>query len=479
MSERATQAAAVPAERAHAPSLLLQRCGCGGSAGLDGECAECRDKRLQPKRFAQAKLEIGPPDDAFEREADRVADTVASGGMADVHGRVASSPAQRQEEPPEEEEEELVSIDRGGSAGSGAALPAGTRSYMESRLGYDFGSVRVHSDQGAATAARSVRARAFTVGRDIVFGAGQYAPESNAGRRLIAHELTHVVQQGAARSLDGGGREELLETAGERVQRDLALEVPHPEAVAAPLTADEIRDAISYNEYRFKDPWSIRTIRDVLGLPPVPAIVDADLVQTIAQWQAEHGLDEDGKCGPDTTATIVAELRAEDQRRDALLLLLDNYVTATTTAGPTFGTCRRFNWVIDWSTSLRSGFIVQEIQNTNTINDCTGAAQAAPSTPLYWEAWPVDANGIVGDTGSDTWSRARRPGTTGTWGMRGRVYTVLRLDPAAGFVAGAVPDAGILRSTVVRPTNLGPEVLTRRAGGQWDCCTAPFFHRAR
>lgn len=470
--------APLPFEASHPAPLRLQRCACGGSAGLDGECESCREKRLQLKPFMQAKLEMGPPDDAFEREAELVADTVGAGGVADVRGRVGSSPVQRQGDVPEEEEEELESIDRGGSAGAGAPLQAATRSYMESRLGYDFGSVRVHADQRAATAARSVRARAFTVGRDVVFGAGQYAPDSHAGRRLLAHELTHVVQQGAASPL-GERRDQLLDTGGPRLQRDLALEVPHPEAVAAALTADQIRSAIAYNEYRFKDPWSIRTIRDVLGLPPVPAIVDADLVQAIAQWQAEHGLTEDGKCGPDTTATIVRELRAEDERRDALLLLLDNYVTATTTVGPTFGTCRRFNWVVDWSTSLRSGFIVQEIQNTNTINDCTGAAQPAPSTPLYWEAWPVDANGVVGDGGSDTWSRARRPGTTGTWGMRGRVYTVLRLDPAAGFVAGGVPDAGILQSTVTRPTNLGPEVLTRRAGGEWDCCTAPFFHRAR
>lgn len=479
MSERATQASAVTAEASRAPSLLLQRCGCGGSAGLDGECAECREKRLQLKPFAQAKLELGPPDDAFEREADRVADAVASGGSGEIRGRVPAGGVQRQEAAPEEEEEELTNWDRGGSPGTGSPLPIGTRSYMESRLGYDFGSVRVHADQDAAAAAGSVRARAFTVGRDVVFGAGQYAPASDSGRRLLAHELTHVVQQGAAAPIGGDRREQLLDTGGPRIQRDLALEPPHPGAVAAALTPDQVRDAIAYNDYRFKDPWSIRTIRDVLGLPPTPAIVDQALVEAIAQWQAQQGLTEDGKCGPETTATIVRELRAEDQRRDALLLLLDNYVTATTTAGPTFNPCRSFNWVVDWSTSLRSGFIVQEIRNENDIRDCTGAVQPAPSTPLYWEAWPVDANGVVGDTGADTWSRARRNNTRGTWGMRGRVYTVLRLDPAAGFVAGAVPDAGILRSTVTRPTNLGPEVLTRRAGGVWDCCTAPFFHRAR
>lgn len=462
------------------PLLIQRKCACGGSAGLDGECAECREERLRRKPQLQAKLELGRPDDEFEREADRVADAVAGGeGPAEVHARAPERAAQRQPAAPEEEEEEVLEIDRGGIDGPSSSLAGEVRSAMEGRLGFDFASVRVHSDDRAAASARALGARAYTAGRDIVFGAGQYAPATDPGRRLLAHELAHVVQQGAAPRLPDTAGEKLRETGGLRVQRDLALEPPHPEAVAVPLTPAQVRSAIAYNQYRFKDPWSIRTVRDVIGLEPVPAIVDEALVQAVARWQAERGLTADGQIGPDTTATFVAELRAEDERRDALLLLLDNYVTAVTTTGPTFGPCRRFNWVIDWETSLRSGFIVQEIINDNDIRDCTGAVQAAPSTPHYWEAWPVDAHGTVGDTGSDTWARARRNGTRGTWGMRSRVYTVLRLDPAAGFAAGGVPDAGILRSTVTRPTNLGPEVLTRRAGGRWDCCTAPFFHRAR
>lgn len=55
--------------------------------------------------------------------------------------------------------------------------------------------MRVHTDEGAAETAQAVNARAFTVGRDVVFGAGQYQPETNEGRRLLAHELTHLVQQ--------------------------------------------------------------------------------------------------------------------------------------------------------------------------------------------------------------------------------------------------------------------------------------------
>lgn len=79
---------------------------------------------------------------------------------------------------------------------SGQPLDTGTRAYMEPRFGHDFSQVRVHTDAKAAESARTVNALAYTVGRDVVFGAGQYAPRSSIGQRLLAHELTHVVQQG-------------------------------------------------------------------------------------------------------------------------------------------------------------------------------------------------------------------------------------------------------------------------------------------
>jgi len=80
----------------------------------------------------------------------------------------------------------------------GRLLDPSVRAFMEPRLGFDFSQVRIHTDALAAESARQVRARAFTLGQDIVFGAGRYAPHTEAGRRLLAHELTHVVQQGGA-----------------------------------------------------------------------------------------------------------------------------------------------------------------------------------------------------------------------------------------------------------------------------------------
>lgn len=82
----------------------------------------------------------------------------------------------------------------------GRPLDASTRSFMESRIGYDFSRVRVHTDGSAAASARALGAQAYTSGTTVVFGAGRFAPESSEGRRLLAHELTHVVQQDGARS---------------------------------------------------------------------------------------------------------------------------------------------------------------------------------------------------------------------------------------------------------------------------------------
>ncbi|MEK6300589.1 MAG: DUF4157 domain-containing protein [Acidobacteriota bacterium] len=84
----------------------------------------------------------------------------------------------------------------------GQPLDAATRAFMEPRFGHDFSGVRVHTNKRAAESARAINALAYTVGRDVVFGPGQYQPHSSEGSRLMAHELAHVVQQGDG--YDGG-----------------------------------------------------------------------------------------------------------------------------------------------------------------------------------------------------------------------------------------------------------------------------------
>lgn len=111
---------------------------------------------------------------------------------------------------------------------SGQPLDAGVRSFMEPRFGHDFSRVRVHTDERAAQSARAVNALAYTVGRDVVFGAGQYAPQTSEGRKLIAHELTHTVQQSftnhhAVDSLSVSSAND----AGEREAEQAASDISH------------------------------------------------------------------------------------------------------------------------------------------------------------------------------------------------------------------------------------------------------------
>jgi len=123
---------------------------------------------------------VRPANDAFEREADRVADGVMS-GPDESHPR---RPLPR-----------LLPTVNHSVAGQGRGLDAETRTFMESRFGYDFGRVRVHTDERAAGSAHAVRALAYTSGASIVFAANAFRPQAPVGRRLLAHELTHVVQQ--------------------------------------------------------------------------------------------------------------------------------------------------------------------------------------------------------------------------------------------------------------------------------------------
>ncbi|HEX2047663.1 MAG TPA: DUF4157 domain-containing protein [Acidimicrobiales bacterium] len=123
--------------------------------------------------------------------------------------------------------------------GPGAPLAPPSRVFMESRLGRDLGAVRVHTGPAAASSAAAVRARAYTVGADIVFGAGQYAPLTVDGRRLLAHELAHVAQQGARRvpepaSLEVGAPGTALEQEADRVADAVAGGGPAPAATTAP-----------------------------------------------------------------------------------------------------------------------------------------------------------------------------------------------------------------------------------------------------
>lgn len=178
--------------------LLLQRKSGGGSptSSLTGECAKC-----QTKKHLQTKLTIGASNDPLEQEADRVADQVLA---APAHSEVGNSPPliQRVSTPLTSEAGTVpASVDRV-LASPGRLLEPALRQDMEQRFGHDFSQVRVHSGTAAEQSAREINAHAYTVGHNMVFAPGQFAPGTHEGRRLIAHELTHVVQQSCANGMN-------------------------------------------------------------------------------------------------------------------------------------------------------------------------------------------------------------------------------------------------------------------------------------
>ncbi len=138
--------------------LLQRRCACGNHA-MSGDCAECSNEKQTLQRAALAP-----------------------------HGRRSKG------------EGEVPPIVHDVLHSPGQPLDVAIRAFMEPRFGHDFSWVRVHTDTAAAESARAVHALAYTVGRDVVFGVGQYAPFTHAGQKLIAHEMTHVLQQRDATS---------------------------------------------------------------------------------------------------------------------------------------------------------------------------------------------------------------------------------------------------------------------------------------
>ena len=239
-------------------SLVQHTCACEGVAGIDDLCEQCRSQRLSGQRGAhnplksswpislghdvpdtsqqpieatqqssggfhfghdfsripvhaafsgpiQAKLSISQPKDRQEQEADQVAEQVMR--MTDLGPSILEDEDEAKPSLMRKHSSELQTdtgadlssvpdaIDTMVNSEAAQPLDRATRAFMEPRFGHDFSKVRVHTDVRAAESARAVNALAYTVGRDIVFGEGQYAPGTDVGRQLLAHELTHTIQQ--------------------------------------------------------------------------------------------------------------------------------------------------------------------------------------------------------------------------------------------------------------------------------------------
>lgn len=262
-------------------------------------------------RGVQAKLKVGAPDDAFEQQADRVADAVVHADTSASIAGMAAPVIQRRCTKCEEQQEKLQAKPGEGGlnlaarveavAGSGGQpLPGSMRQMFESRMGHDFSQVRVHTDGQAAQTAAQLNARAYTRGRDIVFGHGEYTPETRAGKHLLAHELTHVVQQGHA----GIGEN--------RVQRRMG---DGHDLTATRFAGNAVLEAV-YDDERLLQRGSagtaVRLVQESLlaqgyALPLFGADGDfgAETEAAVRQFQMNSGAEKlDGIIGPETMTLL-------------------------------------------------------------------------------------------------------------------------------------------------------------------------------
>jgi hypothetical protein len=157
----------------------------------------------------QAKLTVNTPGDIYEQEADQIAEQVTSMPESQLQRTCACGGGcprcQNGQTAHDRLQTKRVQANYSGALSAppivhevlnspGQSLETTTQEFMKSRFGYDFSRVRVHTDARAAESARAVNALAYTVGHNIVFGAGRFAPYTSEGRKLLAHELTHVLQ---------------------------------------------------------------------------------------------------------------------------------------------------------------------------------------------------------------------------------------------------------------------------------------------
>ncbi|TDD96001.1 eCIS core domain-containing protein [Flavobacterium cellulosilyticum] len=285
------------------------------------------------KPAIQKKLNIGSADDSYEVEADNMANNVMRINEPS-HQNVTQTGALLQRKCAHCEEEEKLQrkplaecitplIQRSSnsesegnasshienqinnSKGGGSNLDNETKSFMENRFGTDFSDVKIHTGSQAVQMSRELNAQAFTVGNAIYFNEGKFNPSSDAGKHLLAHELTHTVQQSGA--------------IGRKIQRDWALVPPRPNAIGAVLNPAKILEAIAFNENILNNiPNSVEMIgliRDVLGINKLPSVIDEDFVNAVVNWQAVNRMTQDGKLGPATARPLFLEIGAEGAGR--------------------------------------------------------------------------------------------------------------------------------------------------------------------
>ncbi len=296
--------------------------------------------------IVQTKLTIGQPNDKYEQEADQVADQVVQrleqSKTVDSNQESSSisknplsiSSIQRkcdacdQEEKLQKKEDELGEMEvmrkpifesngdppdgqiqtksnrlnfttsslesrLNASKGKGSPLPKESRNEMESAFDADFGQVKVHTDSNSVKMNRELNGKAFTDGSDIFFNKGEFSTNSKAGKKLLAHELTHVVQQ--------KGRIDHIQK-----QPITTPAKSNPQPVNLP--PKQIREAIRFNNSRYREK-DIKLIQNIVG-DSETGVINEGTIKLIVVYQKEHNHKPDGKVGKDTFFELTKDLQA-------------------------------------------------------------------------------------------------------------------------------------------------------------------------
>lgn len=337
-----------------------------------GNAASLMRNHLQQGKGAsvlQKKPRIGASNDPLEQEADRVADQVLSGSTVSDISHSVPGTNRKTAQSYEGSEEVPASVDQV-LASSGKPLDSNIRQDMEQRFSQDFSNVRVHTGGAAEQSALDMNANAYTVGNNIVFGPGQFAPGYHGGLRLLAHELTHVMQQANGATM---------------LQRQVVLSQVNP-----PLPVEEIR-----TRYRLLDATLTRLDEKYKAITGAPDKILA--AQNRSSWDQALIAAASGALLPDDARAYSNAIRgaAEILERTervipALVLQRQTLSTASAPADSQAGYAAAFDKVI--TAYLDAIARCLDSDADKAFNDAEAAAEALPAALIEVDLTHVESH---------------------------------------------------------------------------------------
>ena len=447
---------------------------------------EEEEELVTPK--VQEKLTMGSPGDVYEQEADQVAEAISTeGGLSDLSnmtsvqqkllssldpralggftertikpmvstdtvGSKKLSVNRKQELPPQGDGSVPASIEGRilQSKGGGNSLPQHMQNYMAIQAGYDFSNVRVKTDPEAAELNSALGARAFTNGSDIWLGKGEKVTDV----KLMAHELTHVVQQGGAGRIQPQSNtfSSILASKG-FMPKFIQTLTKNTEGNSAHFQKDILKFAKENPSERMTASQSKILENSQSGMSNL-----RENAQTLRGCMAG--------CAPAPTPATPT-------------------LTKSTVSGPTPSNCGGFSWGVQWSinnaSTLTNGWVVQKVDEKRGIKYCNGKNKKNPSwyrPSPFWEAWQVRGGRVyVGRTKSlhnaDTFSENSHANTKGTIKILGTAeyYDGLTL-PTSFKVTNKAPAMSLPMTRSKQTLSGGTGSLAHNLTATWDCCTS-------